>query len=292
MSHIDELLSRALLVRERSVPCDVVPSGPVAVDAGHARHHGGTPAADRAAEDLRALCETVVTHTPASAVADFVTDQVPQPRSALVLACVLQLTDTHDGARSWWEYAAGAGQPAAAYCLYLHHLALGERDTADWWHTQTDEAECPPSGDPRAVAPALPEPEGETAAAEWQAGLHQIDPSTTGTVLRVLRQLAGAAQRPRSAVVSDLMAYIPTAVASGYLREPDMDLPMPGSEFAERINTLVDSGTDRPAGVAATGLPARPHREVSARRRGVGARPATETAERPLRPTCGEPASR
>lgn len=33
-----------------------------------------------AAEDLRALCETVVTHTPAADVADFVTEQVPQPR--------------------------------------------------------------------------------------------------------------------------------------------------------------------------------------------------------------------
>ncbi|MEV1026601.1 hypothetical protein [Streptomyces sp. NPDC050264] len=48
-------------------------------------------------------------HTSASAVADFVTEQVPQPRSALVLACLLQLTETSDGARSWWEYAAGAG---------------------------------------------------------------------------------------------------------------------------------------------------------------------------------------
>jgi hypothetical protein len=32
--------------------------------------------------------------------------------------------------------------------LYLHHLALGERDTADFWHRQTDDVQPPPGGDP------------------------------------------------------------------------------------------------------------------------------------------------
>ncbi|MET9483288.1 hypothetical protein [Streptomyces sp. NPDC006638] len=90
--------------------------------------------ASEAAADLRALCETLVSHTQAAEVDDFVTEQVPDPRSALALACVLQLTDTDEGARFWWQYAAGAGQAAAAYCLYLHHLALGEDVTARWWH--------------------------------------------------------------------------------------------------------------------------------------------------------------
>ncbi|MDL5206514.1 hypothetical protein [Streptomyces sp. ALI-76-A] len=30
------------------------------------------------------------------------TDQVPDPCSALVLACILQLTGTDEGARFWW----------------------------------------------------------------------------------------------------------------------------------------------------------------------------------------------
>ncbi|MEU1710895.1 hypothetical protein ABZ478_37300 [Streptomyces sp. NPDC005706] len=34
--------------------------------------------------------------------------------------------------RSKRQYAAGAGQPAAAYCLYLHRLAAGEDTTASW----------------------------------------------------------------------------------------------------------------------------------------------------------------
>jgi hypothetical protein len=86
--------------------------------------------------------------TPPGTVAMFVTDQVPEPRAALVLACVLQLTD--EGARFWWQYAADGGQ-AAAYCLDLHHLALGERDTAAFWHRQTDDVQAPPQHDRVAV---------------------------------------------------------------------------------------------------------------------------------------------
>ncbi|GHB72103.1 hypothetical protein GCM10010377_73370 [Streptomyces viridiviolaceus] len=61
----------------------------------------------------------------------------PLENPGRVLACILQLTDTDEGARFWWQYAAGAGQAAAAYCVYLHHLALGERNTAEWWHRRS-----------------------------------------------------------------------------------------------------------------------------------------------------------
>jgi hypothetical protein len=44
-------------------------------------------------------------------------------------------------------HAVGAGQ-AAAYCLYRHHLALGERKTAELWHQQSVDVE--PAPDPPA----------------------------------------------------------------------------------------------------------------------------------------------
>jgi len=179
-------------------------------------------------------------------VANFVTDQVPEPHSALILACVLQLTDTDDGARFWWQYAAGAGQAAAAYCLYLHHLALGESDTADWWHRQTDDVQ-PPPGPPAQdyhSSPETPEP--------WHPADHRITSTSTTTILRVLRHLAKYTARPRSA-----------AVAVGYLREPEMDLPTPGPDFARRISTLFATAANRPD--VTTRLPARPdpHRRAS-----------------------------
>ncbi|MFE5894788.1 hypothetical protein ACFQ6E_38445 [Streptomyces sp. NPDC056462] len=42
------------------------------------------------------------------------------------------------------------------------------------------------------------------------------------------------------------MAYIPTAVTAGYPREPDTELPLPGHEFAIRINSLL-AAADRPS---------------------------------------------
>ncbi|WP_269859170.1 hypothetical protein [Streptomyces sp. RPT161] len=57
---------------------------------------------------------------------------------AAVFACLLYLTDHPESAQFWWQLAAGAGHRAAAYCLHLHHLALGEtREAAHWRHQIT-----------------------------------------------------------------------------------------------------------------------------------------------------------
>ncbi|WP_327686260.1 hypothetical protein [Streptomyces sp. NBC_00467] len=170
----------------------------------------------------------------------------------MILACVLQLADTDDGARFWWQYAAGAGQPAAAYCLYLHHLALGERDTANWWHQQTDDVHTPAAPSENDT-PQLSEP-----AASWHPAGRQVTAASTTTMLRVLRHLAKSTTRPYSAAVTQLMAYIPTAVATGYLRQPESELPMPGPDFADRISTLLNTTTNQPR--TPTRLPARPQR--------------------------------
>ncbi|MDO0936482.1 hypothetical protein QQY66_34045 [Streptomyces sp. DG2A-72] len=258
---IEDILSRALLVRDRTVPRDIVPST-------LSTHRGEQPDAEQprktdttnaAAEDLRALCETLLTHTPATAVSNFVTEQVPEPRSALVLACVLQLTDTDEGARFWWQYAAGAGQPAAAYCLYLHHLSLGESDTADWWHRQTDDVQPPPT-------PPAHDTDSTTAEApaSWHPADHQLVSTSTTTILRVLRHLAKYQARPRSAAVTALMTYVPTAVAIGYLRRPELDLPTPGPDFARRISILLATAGNRPH--LTNSLPARPDSAVATRR--------------------------
>ncbi|MFJ5220918.1 hypothetical protein ACIP98_40440 [Streptomyces sp. NPDC088354] len=58
---------------------------------------------------------------------------------ALVFACLLYLTGHRESAQFWWQLAAGAGLRTAAYCLHLHHLALGERREAQHWlHQVTD----------------------------------------------------------------------------------------------------------------------------------------------------------
>lgn len=245
MTTIEGILSRALLARDRTMPRDIVPPARQTTRRPQTRPAPASAptSSTEAAEDLRALCETVLSRTPNDDVTDFVTDQLPGPRSALALACVMQLTYTDDGARFWWQYAAGAGQSAAAYCLYLHHLANGEQVLADWWHQQSTATATPsPTDDPPAQ---YPDTEGE-----WTTATHPLSTSPT-TMLRVLRQLAGSRHRARA--LTRLMTYLPTAVDVGYLRH-DFEIPLPGPDFAHRVTALLrDRRQDHPDDLTETG---------------------------------------
>ncbi|MCI3907775.1 hypothetical protein MQV71_41345 [Streptomyces spectabilis] len=52
---------------------------------------------------------------------------------AQVFACMLHLADHPESAQFWWQLAAGAGHPGAAYCLHLHHIGRGEMAEAKLW---------------------------------------------------------------------------------------------------------------------------------------------------------------
>lgn len=119
-------------------PVGQTPSAPPAAPAPQALPSQAPPTDERsAADDLQTLCETVITHTDALAdLEEFLARALPEPPGARVLGCMLQLCAREESARMWWQYAAGAGDTAASYCLYLHHRALGEHGVADWWQTQ------------------------------------------------------------------------------------------------------------------------------------------------------------
>ncbi|MFE9454523.1 hypothetical protein [Streptomyces sp. NPDC006739] len=55
---------------------------------------------------------------------------------ALHFGCLLNLARKPEGALWWWQYAAGAGNATAAYCLHLLHLGRGELRDADHWMRQ------------------------------------------------------------------------------------------------------------------------------------------------------------
>lgn len=181
---------------------------PIPGDGG--THAAGARGADAAAQDLRTLCETVVTSTDAlTHLRLFISRSLPEPPGARVLGCFLQLTACEDSARSWWQYAAGAGDPAASYCLYLQHLAVGERGEADWWHTQAD------------LTPT---------ALDEEATEQEV--STTLRILSALKA-TGATEVPEP--VSAVLDYVPVAV--GFV-DDDLDLPLPDPDFTERIQAL------------------------------------------------------
>ncbi|OEJ21513.1 hypothetical protein AS594_38875 [Streptomyces agglomeratus] len=216
-SPVEDLLSRARLNHR--------PYTQTEIDAAEARlaaRVSGAPAAApppataapveerSAARDLRTLCETVVTHTGAlSDLKRFFAQALPEPSGARVLGCLLQMSHREESARFWWQYAAGAGDTAATYCLYLHHRALGEHGEADWWHTQTTDT----TTDPEDI--------------------------NIPAALRILRNLK-TGTRPVPDPVTAVLDYVPVAVA---FVDDDLDLPLPDPDFPERIQALTATDT-------------------------------------------------
>ncbi|MFK8909516.1 hypothetical protein, partial [Streptomyces sp. YS-3] len=158
-----------------------------------------------AAQDLTVVCEMFVIHPDAlDDLKLFFARALPEPAGARVLGCMLHLTGRPESARFWWQYAAGAGDAAATFCLGLHHRALGEHPEADWWHIQTD-----------------------TLSAH-RATAGDADPITTLRILRALR----TGPLPVPDLVHAVLDYIPAALS--YV-DDDLDLPLPDPDFTDHI---------------------------------------------------------
>lgn len=104
-----------------------------------ASHHP-TPHA-QAARNLYDLCAQALSGADA---ANHMATLVNNPRridpdGALYFACLLYLADVAEGAEFWWQFAAGGGNPTAAYCMYLTHVSRGELRDAEHWAFQTTE---------------------------------------------------------------------------------------------------------------------------------------------------------
>ncbi|MEV7796564.1 hypothetical protein [Streptomyces sp. NPDC087512] len=255
MSTIDDLLAQSLLLHRPHVPCDVVPyddlayAGLLEQDMPQWDDGGPHPADEGAAQSLAALCEAVVAHCTANQLADFLTDQLPQPRAAWILGCVLQLAGADDGARFWWQYAAGADDAPASYCLYLHHLARGDTHAAALWHAQAYDHTAPDhSTDPGQDAPAN----------------HMVTADTSfATVLRILSRLSETVPRRHTPAAQAVIEFVATAVAIGYDRNPDLEIPLPGTNFAEQLEIIIAaaSGTRRHSAPRTESTGALPNRD-------------------------------
>ncbi|MEV7870863.1 hypothetical protein AB0P17_33290 [Streptomyces sp. NPDC088124] len=274
-SPIEELLSRARLVSEpyRQEDLDAAeqrllarvngtPEDPALTPAERT-----TPGEQEAAQALQTLCETVVARTTLDSLSAFFAASLPEPHGARVLACILHLRDSGESARFWWQYAAGAGDAASAYCLHLHHQALGEAGEALWWHAQMRRIQTrPPATTPACPGSAVRTYVGADVPADVTAVLTKAsmpDSSLLPTALRIINALK-AEKKKLNGVVPDVppavgavLDYVPAAV--GYV-DDDLDLPLPNADFPEQIRTLTTCtpkppaqhrpGTDR--------LPARP----------------------------------
>ncbi|MFJ4673006.1 hypothetical protein [Kitasatospora purpeofusca] len=149
---------------------------------------------DQAWWDLRAVCTMVVAADESPAIlAAFIADgYVDDGSGARVLACLLHLTGYRDGARWWWQWAAGAGDNTAVYCLLLDHARRGELQDARFWGRQLA-GSVPEQWGSRADAPVLVEDLPDRVSEHINKKVHPVlgtiplpDPSLVGA----LRELA------------------------------------------------------------------------------------------------------
>ncbi|MEW2310665.1 hypothetical protein AB0918_18825 [Streptomyces sp. NPDC006864] len=250
--HIEEFLSRARL--------DSAPYTQADIDAAEARilarlhtpdpaptpapaaTNPDEPTTTEAAHHLKNLCAAVVTHTTAlPTLRTFLTPQLPEPPGARVLGCILQLAQSEENARFWWQYAAGAGDPAASYCLYLHHRALGEHAPAHWWHEQTELLRNTPTTDHPHTHREPPPVDPDTVPDAVSHALDEVS-TTDGSLLPTALRILGALRTgpaPVPATVGAVIDYAPAAI--GYI--DDFDLPLTDPDFTDHIRTLIATDT-------------------------------------------------
>ncbi|MEU5116648.1 hypothetical protein AB0G64_34745 [Streptomyces longwoodensis] len=234
MTAIDQLLARARLHPQPDVPDDTVPyeDTPYPADLSHWQHpaHPG-PRHQAAARHLATLCETALT-TVTSTTLTFLTDQMPDLHSAWLLGCALHTAGLPEGARFWWQYAAGDGHAPACYSLALYHQARGEQYAADFYQQQAH----------RITAATDTDTDTFTVAGTFPAQTISFDASLP-TVLHTLNRLyAGpGARRRRRHRIDALTTYVADTVTRHYTRHPSIEIPVPEPRFAERVQWLLSA---------------------------------------------------
>ncbi|MFE5923127.1 hypothetical protein [Streptomyces sp. NPDC056468] len=150
MTAIDELLADARIPTTRHDGFDVGAALRRLAHEGAAAATRPAPDMARAAQAgqrLSVVCRWILNKPDAAdhvdrlaQEPDAVTEDQLDVDGALVFACLLYLTDHRESAQFWWQLAAGAGHRAAAYCLHLHHLSIGEtKEARHWLHEVTDD---------------------------------------------------------------------------------------------------------------------------------------------------------
>lgn len=171
--------------------------------------------AERARLDLKAACLASVCAPGAGERLDaFEADGHTDLPGAVVFGCLLHLAGLREGARFWWQFAAGSGRSRtvhAAYCLFLDHSRRGEHHDARVWARELGRRRFRPGG-PR--------------------DLREVRLCAQAAVLRYVDQLddpdLGPVPLPRPGVSGALAAFQPPAPApvrppgpgTGPLRHP------------------------------------------------------------------------
>jgi hypothetical protein len=176
---------------------------------------------ERAASELRALCQGILHDTDAARrIARF--DKARDPGGALAFASLLVLADREEGAQFWLQFAAGGGQATGAICLYLMHLRRGEWRDAKHWARQVETLER----EPCQYAPVPHEVVDTTTS-----------PSGPDGALTVFLDLPDDAAAVPEAAVKDAVDDLDVDRIDGF-----GTIPQPNADLAHQLEDLVTTG--------------------------------------------------
>ncbi|MBT2452577.1 hypothetical protein J7F03_37140 [Streptomyces sp. ISL-43] len=171
---------------------------------------------ERARRDLKAACLASVRARGARERLDaFETGGHVDLPGAVVFGCLLHLAGLREGARFWWQFAAGSGRARtthAAYCLFLDHSRRGEHHDARVWARELGRHRFRPRG---------------------HRDLREVRLCAQAAVLRYVDQCddpdLGQVPLPRPGVSGALDAFLPPAapvrrprLGAGPLRHPTL----------------------------------------------------------------------
>lgn len=172
---------------------------------------------ERAGHDLKAACLASVCAPKARERLDaFQAGNHADLPGAVVFGCLLHLAGLREGARFWWQFAAGSGRSRtthAAYCLFLDHSRRGEHHDARIWARELGRRRFRP-GAPR--------------------DLREVRLCAQAAVLRYVDQLddpdLGPVPLPKPGLSGVLEAFLPPSAApvrpprpgAGPLRHPSL----------------------------------------------------------------------
>lgn len=169
---------------------------------------------ERAGRDLKAACLASVCGRGARERLDaFAAGGHADLPGAVVFGCLLHLAGLREGARFWWQFAAGSGRARtthAAYCLFLDHSRRGEHHDARVWARELGRRRFRPRG---------------------HRDLREVRLCAQAAVLRYVDQVddpdLGPVPLPRPGVSGALDAFLPPAapvrrprLGAGPLRHP------------------------------------------------------------------------
>ena len=210
----DVFAAHALLMASATCPSPVV-------------EPSGIAAGEEAGRELDALCASVVLDPQASRdIALLAADCSLTTAGALAFGCLLHLAG-EEAAGFWWEFAAGAGEPEAAYLLMLDHKRRAEmRDEAMWRD--------------RLIAALDPSPAARPNGPRWSE-----QPALSARLRQGLCKAAGYAERHEHEDLGDI--WLPTPRLAMAL----LSLTSPVEHAGIRLGNDIRQPTPAPARVPA-----------------------------------------